>query len=248
MNSIICDHVHGDHVTLRAGSKKNPHFFQIDVSKLCNLGNVVYYSDKPKEPCYVPPKKRELLRRYLSFLTPENIKKYLVNFVKRGIPCTPRRIYYICTNFCRKYPRLTTYQIERQDAISGNVAPMTIVLWKAYTEHLHVEPRDVNDFFQRRKRCADGQIIPSDVVLCRVSPTEFVVTAPNQIVFLNMIHTIRLLDQVPRWLKQAVAEQYADLERRNAEVERCKKEGRVYRRRALNPVKLIRDAPMQSFR
>jgi hypothetical protein len=247
MNSISCDHVHGDQITIRAGSKKNPHFFQIDVTTLCNLGPV-YFSNRPKHPCYVDPKKRELLRRYLPFLTPENIRKYLVEFVKKGNPCTPRRIYYICTNFCRKHPEMTTYQIQRRDAMSGEMILTTIVLWDEYTQHLHVEPRCVNDFFQRRKRQAnDKECLPSDVVLCRVSPTEFVVTSPNQIVFLNMIHTIRLLDQVPRWLDLAIAEQYKDLERRNKEVAKCKKEGRVYRRRALNPVKLVRGAPLQSY-
>jgi hypothetical protein len=255
MSSVRCEQVKGSIVTVRAGSKKNPVFYNVDLTNLEQLGPL-YFSKNPKSPCYVTPQKRELLKRYIGFLTPEHIQKYLVNFVKKGVPCTPRRVYYICTNFCRKYPELTTYQIQRRDFMTGELGTITIVLWEEYPRRLHVEPRYVNDFFQRRKRRVTDMAnssasapdeMPSDIVLCRVGPSEFVTTASVQIVFLNMIHSIRLLDQVPKWLPLVVEDQYASLVKRNEEVAKCKEEGRVYRRRALNPVKLARGGPLQSF-
>jgi len=254
MSRISCEKVEGNLVTVRAGSEKNPMQFQIDTSNLVQLGPL-YYSKNPQSPCYVSPQKRELLKRYLGFLTPENIQKYLVNFVKKGIPCTPRRVYYICTNYCRKYPERTTYQIHRRDFMTGQLVTTTIVLWEEYSRNLHVEPRYANDFFQRRKRRASdmapntntsGQL-PTDIVLCRIGPSEFVTTASNQIVFLHMIHSIRLLEQIPKWIDHAIQDQYESLMKRDEEVARCKREGRVYRRRALNPVKLEYGAPLQSY-
>lgn len=254
MSSVSCERVQGSIVTVRAGSKKNPVFYTVDLTNLEQLGPL-YYSKNPRSPCYVTPQKRELLKRYVGFLTPENIQKYLVNFVKKGAPCTPRRVYYICTNFCRKYPELTTYQIQRRDFMTGELGTVTIVLWEEYPRRLHVEPRYINDFFQRRKRRAVDvgglhnieKETPSDIVLCRVGPSEFMTTASVQIVFLNMIHSIGLLDQVPKWLPLVIEDQYKSLEKRNGEVAKCKKEGKVYRRRALNPVKLARGAPLQSY-
>jgi len=234
-------------VTVQTGPKESPVFYKTDLNQLQHLGPL-YYSKHPQSPFYVSPQKRELLRRYISFLTPTNIKKYLVDFVRDHKPCSLRRVYYLCTNFCRKYPKLTTYQITRRDIMTGDPIVVTIVLWEEYDRHLRDEPRYINDCFQRRKRRSSDQTTKhKDIVLCRVGPNEFVTTASIQIVFLHMIHSVQLLDQVPRWLDLLVEDHRSSIIKRNTEVAECAKKGTPYRRRALNPGRPARGAPVQSY-
>lgn len=250
--SVTCESVQGSEVIVRTGPKKTPIFYKADLKQFEQLGDL-FYSKSPQSPFYVSPQKRLLLRQYISFLTPANIKRYLVDFVQNHIPCSVRRVYYICTNFCRKFPDLTTYKIQRRDMVTGELIETTIVLWEEYMRNLKAVPRDLNDCFQRRKRrpssSSDNPQFepPKDIVLCRVGPNQFVPTASVQIVFLQGIHQIQLLDQIPRWLPMAIEDQRMTIRRRNEEVARCVKEGKVYRRRALNPVKLSHGAPVQSF-
>ena len=130
--------------------------------------------------------------------------------------------------------------------MTGQTWEKTVVLWEEYTRHLKAEPRNINDCFQRRKKSAQSNS-PIGYVLCQVGPREYVTTAAVQIVFLQMIDSIQLLDHIPKWLPQISQDQRETSTRRNAEVEQCRAQNKVYRRRALNPVKRRRDAPCQVF-
>ena len=251
MAHIECTCVEGSDskVTVFTGLKDQRIQYEADLENMIQVGPL-FYSRQPGSPFYVPPQKRDLIRRYIRFLTPANIQKYLVEFVHRHNPCSLRRVYYLCTNFCHKYPDLTTYQIWRRDMMTGESVKMTIVLWEEYNRHLKVEPRLINDCFQRRKRRSNQmQQMHSlqDIVLCQVGPREFVATAAVQIVFLQMIDSIQLLDHIVPWLPSLIEDHQKTTKQRNAEAEQCKAENRPCRRRALNPIKLIRGAPLQSF-
>jgi len=137
----------------------------------------------------------------------------------------------------------------RTDIITGQPIEVTIVLWEEYMRHLKVEPRVINDCFQRRKRRSGETRAPKpeDIVLCRIGPGEYVVTASVQIVFLHMIDSIQVMDQMPRWLPLIVKDQHATNVRRSQEVAQCHATNQPYRRRALNPVKLCTGTAIQSF-
>lgn len=248
MSSITCETVGESRVIVTAGSKKKPIYYEADLTTMEQLGPV-YYSKNPQSPFYVPPQKRAMLRRYIRFLTPENIQKYIVDFVRDLKPCSLRRVYYTCTNYCRKFPERTTYSIWRTDLMTGTPVKVTVVLWEEYVRHLKAEPRLINDCFQRRtKNSTNAPSKLQDIVLCKIGPGLYRATASVQIVFLHMIDSIQLLDQIPRWLPLIDADHRATTARRIAERAECEARNQPYRRRALNPVKLVSgNAPLNSF-
>lgn len=218
--------------------------FQVDLSKLCQIGPL-YYSCSPQSQFYTSPQKRTLLEQIARFLTPENIQKYLIDFILHKKPCSPRRLYYCLTNFCKKYPDLTTYKVTQKDLQSGREFEETIVLWDEYRIQSRTKPRDLLDFFKRRRKRTSNQYW--DVIICQVSPGYYIATAPVQIVCLEMIHSIQLLDQIPCFLKELIQD-HRETEKRQKQIrELCKKRKQPYVRRALNPTCKPMSFPLQSF-
>lgn len=234
-------------VTVHAGKIKDKEItYSADLHTLQKAGPL-YFSSNPKSIFYTSPQKRTLLQQYAPFLTPANIQKYLIDFVQNKKPCSPRRVYYCLTNFCKKYPELTTYPIVRKDLKSGQIIHETIVLWDEYRYQSRSKPREYLDCFKRRKRNIHNLDKSWDIVICQVSPTYFIATAPVQIVFLEMIHSIQLLQQIPRFLDRLIQDQRTTEKQQQLLRDQCRKEKKPYVRRALNPIHRSVAFPVQSF-
>ena len=127
-----------------------------------------------------------------------------------------------------------------KDVMTGEQVRTTICLANFYPRHLKAFPRAINDFFQRRrKRKADDstQFEMNDIILCQVGPGHFVVTAAVQIPFLQMVHSIQLLEQMVLWLPDIIKDQKESNKKRQKERQECKAQNKVYKRHALNQIK-----------
>lgn len=241
-------------VPIMVGSRHNAKVFLADLSQLVHMHDAMFFSMDPRSPFYMSPQKRHLMKRHGAFLNRQNVKKYLVDFVTNHKPCSVRRVYYTVTNFSKKFPHLTTYTIPCVDAVTNETTKRTVVVWQSYGHHLWGNPRRLSDIFKRRKRArssTEQKPRMSDVIACPywtdAGELKWVATAPVQVVFLDMIHSIRLLDHIVPWLPLIIKDQRATEARRNADVAQCLRKHTQYRRKTLNPVKPPVPTPVMTF-